>query len=100
MLPVTTVSETATVRLLPAAYYKAPVLHALVEHDEDRGLLAAIDALTSRRRRARRVGLPGHRPANELVAYGGVGSASVSCQRRVARFADARSSGEKARASP
>lgn len=38
-----------TVRLIPTAYYKPPVLRALVDTDEEAEVLAGIEALTSRR---------------------------------------------------
>lgn len=48
----------ATVRLIPTAYYKPPVLGPLLERPEDMDRLARIEGLTSRRLIAEREGLP------------------------------------------
>ena len=48
----------ATVRLIPTAYYKPPVLAPLLDRPEDMDRLARIEGLTSRRLIAEREGLP------------------------------------------
>lgn len=51
--------QPATVRLVPTAYYKPPVLRALADDDEEFALLAALEGLTSQRVRAQMNGMPG-----------------------------------------
>lgn len=65
--PLAAIAEPATVRLIPTAYYKPPVLGPLVDDDaEALEILADIEGLTSRRLRAQRFGLPDLDP-RELV---------------------------------
>lgn len=65
-LPLVSVAEQATVRLIPTAYYKAPVLRGLIDDDEELEILALIEGLTNQRLKAQRVGLPQLDP-RELV---------------------------------
>jgi len=58
-LPFTAISEQATVRLIPNAYYKPPVLGPLVDDEEELAILAEIEGLTNRRLKAQNSGLPG-----------------------------------------
>ena len=57
-LPLTAIAEAATVRLIPTAYYKPPVLKALVDSAEELAILEEIEGLTNRRLRAQAEGLP------------------------------------------
>lgn len=57
-LPVTILAQRATVRLIPTAYFKPPVLAALVDTDEELAALEAIEGLTNRRLLVERQGLP------------------------------------------
>ena len=54
--PLTAIAEPATVRLISTAYFKPPVLRALVDTDEEFSLLAEIEGLTSRRLKAETIG--------------------------------------------
>lgn len=54
---ITELAEKATVRLLPTAYFKPPVLQPLVERADDLDILAAVEGLTNRRRIAEKQGL-------------------------------------------
>lgn len=54
-----TIQTSDTVRLIPTAFYKPPVLQALVDNDDDITILAEIEALTNRRLKAQETGLPG-----------------------------------------
>ncbi|WP_235679319.1 RES family NAD+ phosphorylase [Aquibium microcysteis] len=54
--PLTTIAEQATVRLISTAYFKPPVLRALVDTEEEFALLAEIEGLTNRRLKAQTVG--------------------------------------------
>lgn len=65
-LPLVPVAEQATVRLIPTAYYKPPVLRKLVDSDDELKILEEIEALTSRRLRAEKSGLANLDP-RELV---------------------------------
>lgn len=65
-LPLTTLAVQATVRLIPTAYYKPPVLAALVEDAQDLAILAAIEGLTSQRLVAEKTGLAGLDPRELL----------------------------------
>jgi hypothetical protein len=47
--PITEIAQQRTVRLIPTAYYKPPVLRALVDSDEEMRDLAKLDGLTSKR---------------------------------------------------
>ncbi|NKB60274.1 MAG: RES domain-containing protein [Alphaproteobacteria bacterium] len=51
------IAEPATVRLVPTAYYKPPVLRALVDSDDELAILESIEGLTNRRLRAQKSGL-------------------------------------------
>lgn len=64
--PLTAVAEQATVRLIPTAYYKPPVLRALVDDEEELAILASIEGLSNQRLKAEGMGLPGL-DARELV---------------------------------
>ncbi|WDR02661.1 RES family NAD+ phosphorylase [Devosia algicola] len=55
--PFVAVAEQATVRLIPTAYYKPPVLRPLVDDDDEMEILAVIEGLTNRRQRAEQSGL-------------------------------------------
>lgn len=80
-LPLVEIVETATVRLVPTAYYKPPVLRALVDDEAELKILEDIEGLTNRRLRAQRSGLPeldprelilkawGHTHINAAFAY-------------------------------
>lgn len=65
-LPVTAIAEPATVRLISTAYYKPPVLKALVDDDQELQLLEEIEGLTNRRLIAERSGV-GSLDARETV---------------------------------
>ena len=54
--PLTAIAEQATIRLISTAYFKPPVLRALVDTDEEFELLTQIEALTNRRLKAETVG--------------------------------------------
>lgn len=56
-VPVTELIARATVRLIPTAYYKPPVLQPLAETDADLDALADLEALTNRRIIGQRDGL-------------------------------------------
>lgn len=56
--PLTAMAERATVRLVPTAYYKPPVLRPLVDHGSEVELLARLEGLTSQRLLAAAEGLP------------------------------------------
>ena len=64
--PLATIEEAATVRLIPTAYYKPPVLRSLLDDDEELEILEDIEGLTNRRLRAQASGLPGLDP-RELI---------------------------------
>ncbi|MGH1359969.1 MAG: RES family NAD+ phosphorylase [Burkholderiaceae bacterium] len=57
--PTTSLQQPATVRLVPTAYYKPPVLRALADDDEEFALLAALEGLTSHRVKAQLNGMAG-----------------------------------------
>jgi RES domain-containing protein len=65
-LPLALIAEQATIRLIPTAYYKPPVLRALVDDDIELDILAMIEGLTNQRLKAQVSGLPGL-DARELV---------------------------------
>lgn len=67
-LPLAELYEPATIRLIPTAYHKPPVLSPLVDTDEERAILEQIEGLTSGRLKAERSGLSAL-DAREL-AYG------------------------------
>lgn len=56
-LPLTTIAEPATIRLIPTAFYKPPVLGPLADSAEDLAILADVEALTNRRLTAERTGV-------------------------------------------
>jgi hypothetical protein len=58
-LPKRAIQTSDTIRLIPTAYYKPPVLRALVDDEGDVSLLAEIEALTNRRIKAQESGLAG-----------------------------------------
>ncbi|MGI9355834.1 MAG: RES family NAD+ phosphorylase, partial [Rhizobiaceae bacterium] len=64
--PLAAVAEQATVRLIPTAYYKPPVLRALVDDDEELDILTRIEGLSNQRLKAQTTGLP-DLDARELV---------------------------------
>ncbi len=80
-LPTTAIAEPATVRLIPTAYYKPPVLRALVDDDTELEILEQLEGLTNARLRAQDTGLPdldarelafkawGHTHINAAFAY-------------------------------
>ncbi|BCM87574.1 hypothetical protein mvi_60350 (plasmid) [Methylobacterium indicum] len=49
MIPTTEIAQQRTVRLIPTAYYKPPVLKALVDSEEELEALAELEAMTCRR---------------------------------------------------
>ena len=57
--PLVTVAEQATVRLIPTAYFKPPVLRPLVDEEEEFEILALIEGLSNQRLKAQSAGLPG-----------------------------------------
>lgn len=57
-LPVSSLAEKATVRLISTAYYKPPVLRGLAEDDDALGALEALEGMTNRRLKGQRQGLP------------------------------------------
>ena len=74
--PLVLVKQMATVRLVPTAYYKPPVLRALVDDDEEFELIAALEGLTNRRFKAQSQGMSGL-DAREL-AFNVWGEASIN----------------------
>ena len=58
-LPVTPISESATIRLIPTSNHKPPVLSPLVDDDNERYILEQFEGRTSNRLIAERSGLPG-----------------------------------------
>ncbi len=79
--PLVPIAEPATVRLIPTAYDKPPVLRPLVDDEDELKILEDIEGLTNRRLRAQRWGLPdldprelafkvwGHSHINAAFAY-------------------------------
>ena len=57
-LPIVTLAQHATVRLIPSAYHKPPVLRALADSEDEEAALAAIEGLTNERLRAQKEGTP------------------------------------------
>lgn len=49
IIPLSEIAQQRTVRLIPTAYYKPPVLRSLVDSDAEMELLATIEGLTSKR---------------------------------------------------
>lgn len=87
-LPLTDITEPATVRLIPTAYHKPPVLSPIVDTDEERAILEQIEGLTSARQKAERSGLSAL-DAREL-AYGVWGASYIN-----AAFTYTRSEGNR-----
>lgn len=56
-LPTAEINRSDTVRLVPTAYFKPPVLRPLVDTQEEEAILAQIEGLTSRRLKAEATGL-------------------------------------------
>ncbi|MEL6859893.1 MAG: RES family NAD+ phosphorylase [Pseudomonadota bacterium] len=75
-LPLTDITEPATIRLVPTAYHKPPVLSPLVDTDEERAILEEIEGLTSGRLKAESKGLSAL-DAREL-AYGVWGASYIN----------------------
>ena len=75
-LPLTDITEPATIRLVPTAYHKPAVLSPLVDIDEERAILEEIEGLTSGRLKAERTGLSAL-DAREL-AYGVWGASYIN----------------------
>jgi hypothetical protein len=48
-IPITEIAQQRTVRLIPTAYYKPPVLRSLADSDQEMEALAALEGLTSKR---------------------------------------------------
>jgi hypothetical protein len=82
-LPVAEIAQQRTIRLIPTAYYKPPVLRALVESDDDLPLLAAVEGLTSKR-------LTRGAPAGDFDAWGRthISAAFTYCRAGGNRFND------------
>lgn len=57
-LPVTDLAARATVRLIPTAHYKPPVLSALADGPDSLAALERLEGLTNRRLRAQSQGMP------------------------------------------
>jgi len=87
-LPLTQISKPDTVRLIPTAYYKPPILGALVDDAQELEILAGIEGLTNQRLKAQTSGLPGLDP-RELV-YGIWGTTYIN-----AAFAYTRTGGNR-----
>jgi len=87
-LPLTSISIPATVRMIPTAYYKAPVLSSLVDDASEMEILAQIEGLTNLRLKAQKTGLSGL-DSREL-AYGLWGETHIN-----AAFAYARAGGNR-----
>jgi hypothetical protein len=49
IIPVSEIAQQRTVRLIPAAFYKPPVLQALVDSHDELDVLARLEGLTSKR---------------------------------------------------
>jgi len=64
--PLVTITEPDTVRLIPTAYYKPPVLRSLIDDEDELEILEEIEGLTNRRLRAQHSGLPDLDP-RELI---------------------------------
>lgn len=56
-LPATDLEQRSTVRLIPTAFYKPPILRPLVDSDEEFALLAQLEGMTNERLRAEVRGL-------------------------------------------
>lgn len=64
--PMAAVAEQATVRLIPTAYYKPPILRALIDDEEELDILTRIEGLSNQRLKAQTTGLQ-DLDARELV---------------------------------
>ena len=53
--PETTIAEPLTYRLIPSAYFKGPILRALVDNDQEVEALSALERLTSKRLSQRKI---------------------------------------------
>jgi RES domain-containing protein len=91
--PLTAIAEPATVRLVSTAYFKPPVLKALVDSDEELETLAELEGLTNRRLKAERTGTADLDPRELLYAAWGksyVNAAFAYTRKEGNRFNDAR----------
>lgn len=82
MIPTTEIAQQRTIRLIPATYFKPPVLRALMDTAEELEALAALEALTCRRLKAAAVAASAH--------YDGWGRTHIS-----AAFSYARPTGNR-----
>ncbi len=84
-VPVSEIAQQRTIRLIPSAYYKPPVLRALVDSDDEVELLARLEGLTSQRLGREAVPAP-----VEYERFGGTMIAAAFTYRRVGgnRFND------------
>ena len=92
-LPLSDLAEPATVRLVATAWFKPPVLRALVDSEEEAELLAELEGLTSRRLRAERSGAGDLDPRELLYAAWGktyVNAAFAYTRKEGNRFNDGR----------
>lgn len=92
-VPLTEIAEPATVRLVATAYFKPPVLRALVDSDQEADLLAEFEALTNRRLRAEARGVGDLDPRELLYAAWGktyVNAAFAYTRKEGNRFNDGR----------
>lgn len=55
MIPVSEIAQQRTVRLIPSAYHKPPILDALVDTEDELEALAALEGLTNERRNQRHI---------------------------------------------
>lgn len=55
MIPVRDLIQRYTIRLIPSAHYKPPILKSLVDSDDEMEALEALDGLTNPRRQQRRI---------------------------------------------
>ena len=53
--PIVDIVQPDTTRLIPSAYYKPPILRALVDNDDELAALEALDGLTNARQQQRRI---------------------------------------------
>lgn len=86
--PLTVIEKSDTVRLIPTAYFKPPVLRALVDEDDELAILNEIEGLTNKRLKAQAHGLAGL-DARELV-FGVWGQSHIN-----AAFAYTRTEGNR-----
>lgn len=69
--PLTAIAEPATIRLISTAYFKPPVLRALVDSEEEFEILAGIEGLTNRRLRAESIGVGSLHPRETVFSAWG-----------------------------